>query len=319
MNDKLRLTQTSLITALGILLCLMTVYIPMLSIISIAIPVPYAIIGTLTDNKNAMLSLIVTFFILMFTVNPIYSISICIMSIVPGIFIGSAIRNNREDYEYNKFAPIYIGTIVTIICTIIAFFVSNIVFGTNILDNFINTIKESINIQMNIMEKAGIALQEGFKVSDIVNYITNTLPTILFIQSMLVTIIIYYLEIFILKRIRKINLSSPKFIEFHFPGNSVSVFFTLYILILLMDLIKINYLHTDLIMLNLQLVFNFMFIIQGISVSIYYLKKWIKSSSLKMIFMSALILSIFGFTTICFVGMIDNIIDFRRIKSYKSI
>ena len=38
-----------------------------------------------------------------------------------------------------------------------------------------------------------------------------------------------------------------------------------------MDLIKVN-LYTDLIMLNLQLVFNFMFMLQGISVSIYYLK-----------------------------------------------
>ena len=318
MNNKLRLPQASLITALGILLCLMTTYVPMLGILSMAVPVPYAIIGTLTDKKYSVLSLIATFFILMFTVNPLYSISICIMSIVPGIFIGNAIRNNREDNQSNKFSPIYIGTIVTIICTIVFFFISNIVFGTNILDDFMNVIKEYINIQTSVMEKAGIALSEGFKVSDIVNYIINTLPTMLFIQGMLVTFIIYYLEIFILKRIRKVNLSLAKFTDFHLPGNAVSVFFTLYMLVLFIDLIKIDYLHTDLIMLNLQLVFNFMFMIQGISVSIYYLKKWIRSSSLKMIFISALILSIFGFMLVCFVGMIDSIIDFRRIRSYKS-
>ena len=49
MNNKLRLPQALLITALGILLCLMTAYVPMLSILSMAVPVPYAIIGTLTD------------------------------------------------------------------------------------------------------------------------------------------------------------------------------------------------------------------------------------------------------------------------------
>lgn len=85
MNNRLRLTQASLIATLGILLCLITVYVPMLSILSIAIPVPYAIIGTLTDNKYSILSLIVTFLILMFTVNPLYSVSLCIMSIVPGL------------------------------------------------------------------------------------------------------------------------------------------------------------------------------------------------------------------------------------------
>ena len=153
MNNRLRLTQASLIATLGILLCLITVYVPMLSILSIAIPVPYAIIGTLTDNKYSILSLIVTFLILMFTVNPLYSVSLCIMSIVPGLFIGSAIRNN---------------------------------------------------VQEAIMENAGIILKEGFKASDIVDYINNMLPTMLFLQGIIVSFIVYALEIFVLKRIKMI-------------------------------------------------------------------------------------------------------------------
>lgn len=317
MNNKLRLPQASLIATLGILLCLITAYVPMLSILSIALPVPYAIIGTLTDNKHSILSLIATFFILMLTVNPLYSVSVCIMSIVPGIFIGSAIRNNREEDNFNKFEPIYIGTIVTMICVIVFFFIANIVFKTNILDDFMNIVKESINVQTTIMANAGMVLKEGFKASDIVNYINNMLPTILFLQGMIVTLIIYALETFILKRARMVNLRLPKFTDFYLPGNAVTVSFTLYILVLFMDLIKVN-LHTDLIMLNLQLVFNFMFMLQGIAVSIYYLKKWIRSGSLKMIFMSALILSIFGFMGVSFVGMLDSIIDFRRVRSYKS-
>lgn len=317
MNNKLRLPQVSLIAALGILLCLITVYVPMLSILSIAVPVPYAIIGTLTDNKYSILSLIVTLFILMFTVNPLYSVSVCIMSIVPGLFIGSAIRNNKEDDNFNKFEPIYVGTIVTMICVIVFFFIANIVFKTNILDDFMNIVKESINAQVAIMENAGMVLKEGFKSSDIVNYINNMLPTILFLQGMIVAFIIYALEIFILKRIRMVNIRLPKLTDFYLPGNAVTVSFTLYILVLFMDLVKVN-LHTDLIMLNLQLVFNFMFMLQGISVSIYYLRKWIRTGSLKMIFMSVLILSIFGFMGVSFVGMLDSIIDFRRVRSYKS-
>lgn len=316
MNNRLRLTQASLIATLGILLCLITVYVPMLSILSIAIPVPYAIIGTLTDNKYSILSLIVTFLILMFTVNPLYSVSLCIMSIVPGLFIGSAIRNNKED-NFNKFEPIYIGTIVTMICVIVFFFIANIIFKTNILDDFMNTLKESVNVQVAIMENAGIILKEGFKASDIVDYINNMLPTMLFLQGIIVSFIVYALEIFVLKRIKMINLGLPKFTDFYLPGNAVTVSFTLYILVLFMDLIKVN-LYTDLIMLNLQLVFNFMFMLQGISVSIHYFKKWIRSGSLKMIFISVLILSIFGFMGISFVGMLDSIIDFRRVRSYKS-
>lgn len=316
MNNKLRLAQASLIAALGILLCLITSYVPILSILSIAVPVPYAIIATLTDNKYSILSLIATFFILMFTVNPLYSVSVCIMSIVPGIFIGSALRNNKKE-GFNKFEPIYIGTIITMICVIVFFFIGNIVFKTNILEDFMNLVKESVNIQITIMENTGIDLKEGFKALDIVNYINNMLPTMLFLQGMIVAFIIYSLEIFILKRVRIVNLELPKLLDFYLPGNAISVLFTLYIFVLFMDLINLN-LHTDLIMMNLQLVFNFMFMLQGIAVSIYFFKKWIRSGSLKMIFMSALTLSIFGFMGISFVGMLDSIIDFRRVRSYKS-
>lgn len=316
MNNKLRLAQASLIAALGILLCLITAYVPILSILSIAVPVPYAIIATLTDNKYSILSLIATFFILMFTVNPLYSVSVCIMSIVPGIFIGSALRNNKKE-GFNKFEPIYIGTIITMICVIVFFFIGNIVFKTNILEDFMNLVKESVNIQITIMENTGIDLKEGFKALDIVNYINNMLPTMLFLQGMIVAFIIYSLEIFILKRVRIVNLELPKLLDFYLPGNAISVLFTLYIFVLFMDLINLN-LYTDLIMMNLQLVFNFMFILQGIAVSIYFFKKWIRSGSLKMIFMSALTLSIFGFMGISFVGMLDSIIDFRRVRSYKS-
>jgi len=316
LNNKLRLAQASLIAALGILLCLITAYVPILSILSIAVPVPYAIIATLTDNKYSILSLIATFFILMFTVNPLYSVSVCIMSIVPGIFIGSALRNNKKE-GFNKFEPIYIGTIITMICVIVFFFIGNIVFKTNILEDFMNLVKESVNIQITIMENTGIDLKEGFKALDIVNYINNMLPTMLFLQGMIVAFIIYSLEIFILKRVRIVNLELPKLLDFYLPGNAISVLFTLYIFVLFMDLINLN-LHTDLIMMNLQLVFNFMFMLQGIAVSIYFFKKWIRSGSLKMIFMSALTLSIFGFMGISFVGMLDSIIDFRRVRSYKS-
>ena len=84
-----------------------------------------------------------------------------------------------------------------------------------------------------------------------------------------------------------------------------------------MDVTEVN-LHTDLIMLNLQLVFNFMFMLQGIAVGVYYFKKWIKEGTVKMIFMSTFILCIFGFMAVAFVGMLDSIIDFRKVRVYKS-
>ncbi|HSQ90103.1 YybS family protein [Romboutsia sp.] len=317
MNNKVKLSQASMIVTLGILLALITAYVPMLGILSLVIPVPYAIIGTLTDNKYSVLSLIITFFILMISVNPIYSVSICIMSVLPGIAIGSVAKDHIKSGQFNKFEPVYMGTIAVVISIIIFYLVSNVVFGTNILEDFMNIMKEAMNSRVEILKSAGLSLGESRGIEDFLDIIYNMLPTILFLQGMIVAFITYYLEVFILKRIRISNLEMPKFTDFYLPGNAVTTSFMLYLLVLFIEVIGVK-LHTDLIMMNLQLVFNFMFMVQGISVSIYYFKKWVKQHENKKVFISGFILYIFGFMGISFVGMLDSIIDFRKVKSYKS-
>ena len=316
MDNKVRLPQASLIATLGIVLAIVAAYVPMLGILSLAIPVPYAIIATLTDKKYAILSLIATFFILMLCVNPIYSVSICIIIILPGIVIGSIAKTQLTEEYSNKFEPVFMGTIMVIVSIILFFFIANIVFGTNILDEFTIMLKEALKIQMNIMTKSGIDLK-SFSVEELLTDAINMLPTLLFFQSMIVSFAIYYLEVFVLRRIKKLNLQKPKFNEFYLPGNAITISFGLYVLIMFMELTNVN-LHTDLIMLNLQLIFSFMFVLQGIAVSVYYFKKWTKEGTVKMIFMSAFILCIFGFMGISFVGMLDSIIDFRKVRSYES-
>ena len=78
-------------------------------------------------------------------------------------------------------------------------------------------------------------------------------------------------------------------------------------------------LYTDAIFLNVEIVFNFMFIIQGISVTIYFIKKWLKQGIDKKVFIGAICVGIFGMRGISFIGMIDSILDFRNVRVYKSI
>lgn len=316
MDNKVRLPQASIISVLGIVLAVLAAYVPMLGMLSLLIPVPYAIIATLTDKKYSILSLIATFFILMLCVNPIYSVSICIISILPGIVIGSIAKAQITEEYPNKFEPVFMGTIMVIVSIILFFFVANIVFGRNIFDEFTKMLREALNLQIGIMTKAGIDLKT-LSIDQLLTNAINMLPTLLFLQSMIVSFAIYYLEVFILRRTKKINLQKLKFNEFYLPGNTITISFGLYVLVMFMELMKVN-LHTDLIMLNLQLIFSFMFVLQGIAVGIYYFKKWTKEGTVKMIFMSAFILCIFGFMGISFVGMLDSIIDFRKVRDYKS-
>lgn len=317
MSNRVRLSQASMIVTLGIILSLVTKYVPMLGILSLVIPVPYAMISTLTDNKYSFLSLVVTFFVLMFAVNPIYSVNICILKVLPAIAIGSIAREHLKQGEVNKFEPIYMGIIANVVCFIIFFLIANAVFGRNILEDFMAMMKEGLATQFEVFKSAGLNLGEDFSVSGMLDLFRNMLPTFLFLQGMILSFTTYYMEVFILKRVRIVNLPLPKISDFYLPGNAVTISFLLYMSILLADIIGIK-IHTELIMLNLQFVFNFMFMIQGISVCIYFFKKWIRQGSGRMILTYGLILCIFGFMGVSFVGMLDSIIDFRKVRSYKS-
>lgn len=317
MSNRVRLSQASMIVTLGVILSLVTKYVPMLGILSLVIPVPYAMISTLTDNKYSFLSLVVTFFILMFAVNPIYSVNICILKVLPAIAIGSVAREHLKQGEVNKFEPIYIGIIANVVCVIIFFLIANSVFGRNILEDFMTAIKESVTIQFELFKEAGIDLGEGVSVNSMVDLTRNMLSTLLFFIGTILSFITYYIEVFILKKIRIVNLPLPKISDFYLPGNAVTISFLLYMVVLIADIIGIN-MHTELIMLNLGFVFNFMFMIQGISVCIYFFRRWIRQGAGRMILTYGLILSLFGFMGVSLVGMLDSIIDFRKVRSYKS-
>lgn len=316
MNKKFGLPQIAMMVTLGIILVLLSAYIPMLGILALVVPVPFAIIGTLSDKKYAFLSLIFAFFIIMFSIDPIYSISTCITSIVPGLIIGM-IAKNSIDIDGNKFDPIYGGTIVYILCTVVFYFIARGIFKVDLINEFNQLLSTAFKEQQSIMNQMNVDLYKNIKIEDLLSLMKNMIPTMLFLQGLVASFITYYLEVFILKRTRVLSLQKPAFREFHLPGNAIGTSLLLYILVILLGFMKIG-LYTDSILFNLQMVFNFMFIIQGIAVAIYYAQKWIKQGSGRNVLVSGLLLGIFGTMGISFLGMIDSVIDFRKVRSYKS-
>ncbi len=316
MNDRVKLTQAAIITALAVALSLATVYIPFLGLLVFAIPVPYAIIATMTNGKYALISAAASFFIMMFAVDPMYSLSLTIMNVLPGIAVGYMIKKEKNEEEKN-FKPIYFGTLAYMVSMILFVGLSKLFFKIDLVGQFIELMKVSLETQISVMQSAQLNLNEGITPTDIISTMQNMIPAILFFYSIISASITYYVEAFVLRRIKKLNVNLPKFTEFYLPGNAVTASLLLYFLVMALDIMQVP-LHTDIIMLNLQLVFSIMFLIQGVSVGIYFIRNWRKKSPNKiMVFIVALFL-ISGSMVLSFVGMLDSAIDFRRVRSYKS-
>lgn len=317
MNNNDKLSKPAGLVILGIVLALIAAYVPMLGLLGLVVAVPYAIIGTLADKKYYTISIIVTFIVLILSVDPMYAINICVISAIPGLVIGNIVKNNMKNDDSNKFEPIYAGTIMFVVCTVVFFFVAKTIFKVDLIEEFMTIIGESVKLQIEFMKNINAGMVESIVPDDVVNSVRNMIPTALFFEGMLLALITYCVSSFILRRMKKIDLRLPKIKEFYLPGNAVVTSFMLYMLVLFIELIGLN-LYTDLIMVNLQLVFNFMFMVQGIAICLYYISKMRKEGPNKMMLFGGIMIFISGFMGISFVGMLDSIIDFRKVRSYKS-
>ncbi|MGL4913609.1 MAG: DUF2232 domain-containing protein, partial [Romboutsia sp.] len=134
----------------------------------------------------------------------------------------------------------------------------------------------------------------------------------------ILSIIIYLTEIFILKKFKYVNDEEIKFRNFYLPGNAILISFLMYLFMMLLSTMNTP-LNTDAIFFNLQMVFNFLFIVQGISVCIYFIKKWIKQRVSLKIVIGAFCVGIFGVMGVSFIGMVDSILDFRNVRICKSV
>ena len=152
----------------------------------------------------------------------------------------------------------------------------------------------------------------------IIQTVLNIMPLILFSRSIMLSILTYFLAIYTLKKIRKNDLKEKlmqiKFSRFYLPGNAVLTSFILYILIMLLEILKTP-LYTDLILMNLELIF----FIQGVSVAVFFGKKWLKSGQIIKFTMGVIAILVLGIMSISILGMIDTIFDFRRVKNCELI
>lgn len=316
MNKDLRLSRVLPIVILAIILILVSLNVPQLSLLLFIIPIPFALIGTLSNIKNNIISLIIALLALIFFTETTYAVDIFINSIVPGAIIGIIAKRVLSKQDSNKYEPIFAGSIVFIISIVVYYVISKYAFRVDILDELIQVFNKSIEAQKSLLQSA--TNYELLGTEDIIDTFRNIVPSILFFRSMILSIIIYLIEIYALKKMKYGDLGEIKFRNFYLPGNAIAISFVLYLLMLGLSYMKTP-LYTDAIFLNLQIVFNFMFIIQGISVSIYFIKKWLKNGVGKKVFIGSMCVGIFGMTGISFIGMIDSILDFRNVRSYKSI
>lgn len=317
MNKKLSLTQTIIASLICVIMILGVYYVSGLSILTVVVSALFVIIATLSDNKGIFTSIAIVILALLFFLKPVYIFDICLNCIIPGIIIGIITKKVLKHNYENKFEPIFAGTLAFVLGLIANYLVSKYLFDINMLEEFTSMMKEQLSSQMDIIQEYMESLSASvpnITTESMLQTMLNIMPLIMFSRAIILSILTYFIAIFALKRIKTIDLKQIKFSKFYLPGNAVVISFVMYIIIMLLEMIKIP-LYTDLILVNLESIFYILFLIQGIAVSVFFAKKWFKSKQFFKFFAGLISICSFGIIVVSIIGMIDCVFDFRKVKS----
>ncbi len=312
MDNKLKASQVFILECIIMIALLAVIQVPMLSWILMLLPVGYGLYAALTNTRKVIVLTAITLVTTLTFSKIDFILNMFLMYIIPGIIIGSVSRKIIFDEKANKSEPIYIGIIANMLGMIILSIISNIFFNVDVLDEYRSLIDTVMAQQIELFPDIESSIKQ------IKLYMNNILPTLIFIQSIITTITVYFIQIFIINKMKIHNSKIANFSEFYLPGNAVLISLGLYLILFMISGINIG-LKVDLILMNLQSVFYFMFILQGLAVCTYYFKIWLREKKIKAIFVYSLIFGIFGVVALSFLGMLDSMNDIRKVRNYKAM
>lgn len=305
-SNRQRLTESAIISAIGVIFAIGAMYIPFLSLLGIFVAVPYIIITTRNGIKYGFLSIFASFFMILISTEPIYSLTMLLLLFIPGVFIGY--RISKSD---NPFDPISWGFISSIISTMIFIKIAQILIGINVIDQLLGIIKQSLDVQNSLIQQFKLP-SEKLDVKSIIEAMSIVLPGLIIAQSIISSFLSYYIAVAMLRRIKGYNKELPKFMEFSLPGNIILGIGIIYLLAFVLRYIPGIYHET--LMINIEIVFMFIFFLQGLAVYSYFLEKVKMGSRAKKTFIIFAILIGPISMMISLLGIVDAIIDFRKIR-----
>ncbi|WP_123054915.1 YybS family protein [Clostridium sp. JN-1] len=314
------IVEAGLITSLVVILMLMSVYIPIFSLIGIFIlPIPITVLFIRQNYKVTIVSVVISAIIIGMVFNPISAVSSSILFGLTGITLGYLIKNDKS-----------ISTIILFLAA--AFAAAMIVdFGIYIslidkrgLVGFVNDIaaqfKDSMNMVKQMYSKMGVSSEQLAsldQVSSMFNtkYIMSIIPALIVMISVTFSYLNYTITKKILKKLRYNVKSIAPFSELYVSAKTGSLIGI--VLVIGLFLKRNNIALGDSIAISSQYILQLVLLLDGFALAAYYLKNKFKMSKT----FTFIIILLTGFSQIAVVymlaGLSDIFFDFRKINLHK--
>ncbi|MEK5272450.1 YybS family protein [Aeribacillus sp. FSL K6-8394] len=257
------LTEGAIFVAIYTVFLLITLYVPILSVISIFfLSTPFIIFGIRHGIKQSFVLLLASI-VMTFLVGSIVSLPIGLMFSVTGIIMAYFYRQKRQ-----LFALIG-GTISLLINFVLDYALSIVFLGVDLFSDVIQQTKSSVRETLAAFPSMDEEMKKTMmeQMNEQFDLLMNLLPSMFVIVSFMLAVIIHILNIGIIKRL-KLNVGTiTPFRDWKFP-KSIIWYYLIAILLMLINLPKESFLNNALY--NIVFVLQTVLLIQGFSFIFYF-------------------------------------------------
>ncbi|WP_227395034.1 YybS family protein [Jeotgalibacillus aurantiacus] len=307
-QSTLRLTEGAILTAFFAVLLLITVYVPVISIITAFFLILPFLIYSAKYSINASLIMVGAAIGVSAIIGGIFSIPAAVAYGTTGIAMGWMVQQKKS-----KLTILLISSLVFLVNVVVQYAISIVVFEINVIEEFFTIMTESFNQSVTMFNNAGVDTEQVQEVwSQNMMMIELLLPTLLVFSVAVLMWITIAVNFPIAKRLK---VDVPVFTPFRELTLPKSVIWY-YLIVLLTALIGAPEEGTMFAyaIINLQIALELLMILQGLSFIQFYghHKNWSKGL---MVLVTILGILINPLTRI--LGIIDLGFDLRKRMSGK--
>lgn len=223
MNRSKVLTDGALLTAIYIVLLLISVFVPLIELVSTFIlPIPFIIFAYKYDWKPSLIMLTASI-LLSSLLATIFTIPITVLMGIGGLMIGSAMHKKLTPYE-----TLARGTFGFIVGLLFIFLISQLVFNVNWVNEIDTIINESMQTSKDLMEQFGIAGESEDQLNMMeqqVNMLNDLIPVGVAFIAIILAFISQWIGYKIINRLEKKKFSFPPFRNLRFPVSLIWIYF----------------------------------------------------------------------------------------------
>lgn len=303
------LVESAIITAMTCVFGIAAMYIPFFAFFVFFIPLPLIILAKRRGIKFSVLSLIVSYVVLITFSDVATALFLVLFPGIPAIVIGILMKKEKSPYQILGF-----GIIAGILATGFSLFTAVQISGIPVHQTFSALFEQVIKMQQSLSKITGMpesALdQQIAAINKIKEMMISLIPALIIISAGLSVMVNYFLSAAILRKLGDAADRFPPFKYFSLPRNIFWGFLIIYILSY--GAAYFELIDKTVLMTNIMYIFQFIFIIQGLAVVAYYFgikktAKWIQ-----IIVFIFLLFSGIGGMALFILGITDSFINIRR-------